>query len=1191
MKLRILLVFLLGLTLAKADEPRERILFNNDWRFVKGDPADAGRSLDYAKFKPWILPSAAAFVSGSSAVRPPGRGPGETVSYAQPSSAFDDSAWRRLDLPHDWGIEGPFDPAIPAKTGKLPCFGVAWYRKTFDLPAADAGRRIVLEIDGAMSYSAVWCNGRFVGGWPYGYASYQLDLTSFLRPGSTNTLAIRLDNPDESSRWYPGGGLYRNVWLTKTAAVHVGQWGVRITTPEITSSTATLAVDSQIVNQSEGPASLQVVTQIFKADLQGRPSGAAILTSSPQSLSLGVGESKSAAIRLTLADPVLWDLVRPERYVAVTLVQQGDSLLDRVETPFGIRTAEFTANDGFHLNGQRVPLQGVCMHHDLGALGAAFNLRAAERQLEILKEMGVNAIRTAHNPPAPEFLDLCDRMGFLVIDELTDTWTVAKKPNGYAKLFADWSEADLRAMIRRDRNHPSVVMWSIGNEIGEQIQLKNHRLAARLSTIAREEDPARPTTAGCDQPPAGYNGFQKTIDVFGYNYKPHEYAKFRSANPAQPLYGSETASTVSSRGVYAFPVHKDKDHGRIGFHMSSYDLYAPNWASTPDTEFKGQDENPFVAGEFIWTGFDYLGEPTPFNHDFTILSNYHTPEDKAKAEAELKALGKIDVPSRSSYFGAVDLAGFKKDRFYLYQARWRPELPMAHILPHWNWPERTGEITPVHVYTSGDEAELWLNGQSLGRKKKDRSEYRLCWDDVRYSPGELKVVAYKAGQPWATEVVKTTGTATRLLLSVDRSTIATDGLDLGFVTASVVDDDGLVVPRSNPKLSFTISGPGEIVATDNGDPTDLTTFSSPERKAFNGLALAIVRAKPGSTGAITVRVTGEGVAPSVLTLNASSAAASTPESTVDLSRIPSPILFRGDATTAYRDPAVVYHGGIFRMFYSYIRIEEGKPYWFTAVSRSTNLIDWTPPRILTPKDLNLNFSSPGNVVRFGDEWVLCLQTYPRPNGEKYGNDTARLWTMRSRDLENWGEPELLKTKGPEVPVEQMGRMIDPFLLQDKDDPGKWWCFYKQNGLRRSWSRDLRTWTDAGRILGGENPCAVVQGNEYVMFYSPDNGIEVKRSDDLKTWRNPALITLGQKDWPWAKGRITAGFVMDLRSEKGIGKYLMVFHGSGPEDERTMFDDHCSLGIAWSDDLVHWDWPGKTNAATNGQIPIHPQISQ
>ncbi|MEO5714958.1 MAG: beta-galactosidase GalB [Luteolibacter sp.] len=849
---------------AAESPPRERILFTKDWRFHKGDSDGAGDSLKYGKLKPWLLPTAGDFVSAPPAKRPDGEAPGEKLDFTQ--AAFDDSQWRSLDLPHDWGIEGAFDQALPGETGKLPWFGVAWYRKSFDLTAADHGRRISLEIDGAMAYSAVWCNGRFVGGWPYGYASYRLDLTPYLEDGA-NSLAIRLDNPEQSSRWYPGGGIYRNVWLVKTSPVHVEPSGTVVTTPEISPESAAVEVLSKITNQSSEPAKVRVVTQIFKLSAAGVAEGSALFNSTPAALEVPAGGILPTTAKLKIAKPKLWSPSSPERYMAVTSVQQGNKTVDRFETPFGVRSFEFTADDGFHLNGKRVPLKGVCLHHDLGALGAAFNVRAATRQLEMLQEMGCNAIRTSHNPPAPEFLDLCDRMGFLVMDEFSDTWTRAKKPNGYAKLFNDWSEADVRAMVRRDRNHPSIVFWSIGNEIGEQEDPKYFPIAEKLRAIVHEEDPTRRVTAGCDRPRAGSNGFQKTVDVFGYNYKPMLYAKFHSENPGIPLYGSETSSAISSRGEYVFPVSNNKADGKIGFQMSSYDLYAPGWAMPPDTEFKGQDENPFVAGEFVWTGFDYIGEPTPYNDDVTVLTNFHTPEEKAKAEEEIKALGKLKVPSRSSYFGIIDLAGFKKDRFYLYQARWRPELPMAHILPHWNWQDRVGEITPVHVYTSGDEAELFLNGQSLGRKKKGKFEYRIRWDDVKYAPGELKVVAYKDGKPWATSSVKTTGSAAKLILTPDRAKITTDGNDLCFVTATVADNDGLMVPRSHPQVKFEITGPGEIVATDNGDATDLTSFKSTDRAAFNGLALAIVRAKPGSSGPITLRVTAEGLAPAEVIVN------------------------------------------------------------------------------------------------------------------------------------------------------------------------------------------------------------------------------------------------------------------------------------------------------------------------------------
>ena len=555
--------------------------------------------------------------------------------------------------------------------------------------------------------------------------------------------------------------------------------------------------------------------------------------------------------------PKLWGVEHPNRYVAVTTISQKGKVLDVYETPFGIRTIQFTVDNGFLLNGERVRLNGVCDHADLGALGSVVNTRGLERQLEILRGMGCNAIRTSHNPPAPELLDLCDKMGFVVMDEAFDAWKAHKKKNDYANIFSDWHEADVRAYVRRDRNHPCVILWSIGNEISEQARKNEFYIAEDLAAAVRREDATRPITAACNHTEAGYNGFQHIVEVFGYNYKPFEYGKFRAANPAIPLFGSETASTISSRGEYFFPVSDDKSKGLSDFQMSSYDLYAPRWATTPDAEFKGQDANPFVAGEFVWTGFDYLGEPTPYNSDLSNLNNYSNAEDKARAEKELAEIGKIRTPSRSSYFGIIDLAGFPKDRYYLYQAHWRPDFPMAHILPHWNWPGREGEITPVHVYTSGDEAELFLNGQSLGRKKKGQFEYRLRWDDVKYAPGELKVVAYKNGKKWATDEVRTTGPAAELLVKADRAKISADGKDLSYVTVTVADKDGLLVPRSKKHIKFEIEGPGEIVAVDNGDATSFEPFQAMERNAYNGLALVIVRAT--QSGKITLKAHADGL--------------------------------------------------------------------------------------------------------------------------------------------------------------------------------------------------------------------------------------------------------------------------------------------------------------------------------------------
>jgi beta-galactosidase len=838
---------------------RERIAFNDDWRFTQGDPEGAGETLAYSKLKPWLLPNAAKFAQtgdAANASRPAGN-IGEDVPFTR--AAFDDSQWRKVNLPHDWAIQGPFAQEYPGETGKLKWWGPVWYRKHFTLSPADAEKQIYLDVDGAMSYASVWCNGQFAGGWPYGYASWRVDLTPFLVPGAANVITIRLDSPEESSRWYPGSGIYRNVWLVKTAPVHVAQWGVTVTTPEVSRDKATIKVAVTVDNNLNQSARINVRTALFKLNADGSKARAAEAVLAASGLEVSKGASGVSVANFTIGKPALWNVKRPDRYVAVTQIEQEGRVVDAVETPFGIRTFEFTKDNGFLLNGERLPLNGVCNHHDLGALGAAFNVRAAERQLEILKAMGCNAIRTSHNPPAPGLLDLCDRMGFVVMDEAFDCWAAKKKRNDYHLLFADWHEADVRAFVRRDRNHPSIILWSIGNEIPEQANTNRFHIARRLVEIVREEDPTRPVTAGCNHVVAGYNGFQNIVDVFGFNYKPTEYPKFRATSPNIPLYSSESSSCVSSRGEYFFPVSNDKAQGLADFHVSSYDLYAPRWAMPPDTEFRGQDENPFVAGEFVWTGFDYLGEPTPYNADLSNLNNYSDPADKARAEAELKAMGKIRTPSRSSYFGIVDLAGFPKDRYYLYQARWCPDLPMAHILPHWNWPERVGQVTPVHVYTSGDEAELFLNGKSLGRKKKGRFEYRLRWDDVVYHPGELKVIAYKNGKKWATDVMRTTGPAAKLELKADRAEIAADGTDLSFITVTVADKDGLLVPRSKNQLRFTINGPGEIVATDNGDPTSFESFQASTRKAFNGLALVIVRARAGEPGKITLTAAGDGL--------------------------------------------------------------------------------------------------------------------------------------------------------------------------------------------------------------------------------------------------------------------------------------------------------------------------------------------
>ncbi len=833
---------------------RERISFNADWRFAKGDPNGAADELAYKNIRDWVLVTGGSFTKDPNLAdkkRPEGN-LGADVAYTQPG--FDDKGWQALTLPHDWGIEGPFDPKAPGGTGKLPFYGIGWYRKHFTVAAGDQGRRLYLDVDGAMSYANVWLNGQYVGGWPYGYASWRVDLTPYIKFGGENVIAIRLENPPNSSRWYPGGGIYRNVWLVKTSPVHVGHWGTYLTTPEVSSSAATVKLKVTIDNNSKQVANVSVSTQIFPMDSNGRKARTAVADIAPVSLQIPPDGSAVAEGTETVANPKLWGpppQQRPNRYVAVTTVSQADKVVDAYETPFGIRTLKFDPNAGFFINGEHILLNGVNNHHDLGALGAAVNYRALQRQLEMLMEMGCNAIRTSHNPPAPELLDLTDKMGFLVMDEAFDVWVRRKTPMDHHLIFPDWDEQDLRAMVRRDRNHPSVILWSIGNEVGEQFTADaGAALARKLSDIVHDEDPTRPTTTAMNvAKPA--SPFAAAVDVVSLNYQgagirsaPGQYPAFHQAMPDKFIVSSETASAFSSRGEYLFPVAEGLGGAvRANFgqdatthHVSAYELYHAAFGASVDKVFASQEKHPYVGGEFVWTGWDYLGEPTPF------------------------------YSSRSSYSGIIDLAGFKKDRFYLYQSHWRPDLPMAHILPHWTWPDRVGQITPVHVFTSGDEAELFLNGKSLGKKKKAQYEYRLRWDEVTYEPGELKVITYKNGKDWATDTIKTAGAAAKLTAQADRTTITADSLDLAFVTITIADKDNVLVPRSKNRVRFSIDGPGEIIATDNGDPTSFESFQSKERSAFNGLCLAIIRAKPGQPGPITLKAESEALEEATLPL-------------------------------------------------------------------------------------------------------------------------------------------------------------------------------------------------------------------------------------------------------------------------------------------------------------------------------------
>lgn len=831
---------------------RERTSLNADWRFSRftSNPD----SLSYDILKPWILPSANEFLNEPKYERPSEPAPGANVTYVQ--SDFNDSEWEQLNLPHDWAITGTFDaPGVGGSLGRLPINGVGWYRRTvpFDENTINTGKSIFLDVDGAMAYAAVWLNGELVGGWPYGYNSFRLDLTPHARAGD-NVLAIRLDNALDSSRWYPGAGIYRNVWLVTANPVHVGHFGTYITTPAVSAQESTIDIVVEIENKGNGTQQVEVTTKVYELDPVAREAVGEAVATFPVATASVAGRAKqtvNSSVKLT--NPKLWGpppIQKPNEYVAVSILSINETEVDTYETPFGIRSLVFDANRGVLINGEVIPIYGTCNHHDLGSLGTAFNTRAAERQIQMLQEMGSNALRTSHNPPAPEFLDLADRLGLVVMDEIFDTWNYAKTENDFHRIFPDWHEPDLRNFIRRDRNHPSIISWSIGNELPEQSNSTGGATAKMLQDIAHEEDPTRLVTVGMNNARPGTQ-LANEIDIIGLNYQGEgkgdswtgTFPNFHSAYPEKMIWSTESASTVSSRGIYIFPVTNKKSAivgGGLGEggdpinnHVSAYELYAPSWAASPDKVFEQQDRHPYVAGEFVWTGWDYIGEPTPY-----------------------------DNSSRSSYFGIIDLAGFKKDRFYLYQARWRPDLPMAHILPHWSWPEdRIGQVTPVHVFTSGDEAELFVNNKTVGRQKRGQYDYRLRWDNVTYTPGSIRVVSYKDGKEWATASHDTVSAPASLNLTVDRTSISGDGYDLAFVTVAVVDVQGRVVPNADDAITFSIAdgSQGVIVSTDNGDPRDEVPFPTTTRKAFSGLALAIVRAEKGSHGEIVVEAAAEGL--------------------------------------------------------------------------------------------------------------------------------------------------------------------------------------------------------------------------------------------------------------------------------------------------------------------------------------------
>lgn len=750
---------------------------------------------------------------------------------------FSDKNWQTVSVPHDWAIYGPFDKEIDkqvvailqngekvptektGRTGALPYTGEGWYRKEFSLPEFTKGKTAVLLFEGAMSEPKVYLNGKKVGEWNYGYSYFYFDITNDLVEGGKNLLAVHLSNMEEASRWYPGAGLYRKVSIIIKNKESIDQWGTNITTPIITANMAKVNVKTKV----QADAGL-LVTDILDV------SGKKVAT---DSTTKKFGNEFDQNIEVNR--PTLWSPETPVLYQAISRLYVGGRLKDEVTTRFGIRKISYSPEKGFQLNDKTRKFKGVCLHHDLGPLGAAVNVAALRRQLQILKDMGCDAIRSSHNMPSMEQLELCDEMGFMFLAESFDEWAVPKIKNGYNRFFKTDMEKDVVNLVRATRNHPCIVMWSAGNEVSDQWGFEGAKRAKVIQDVFHREDPTRPVTVGMDQVQNAMKyGFGAVLDIPGLNYRLPLYEEAYKTFPQGFLLGSETASTVSSRGVYKFPVIKAAQKQYDDYQCSSYDLEYCSWSNLPDDDFVWQDDKPWVIGEFVWTGFDYLGEPTPYDDKW---------------------------PSRSSYFGINDLAGLPKDRYYLYRSRWNTQKPTLHILPHWNWKGREGQVTPVFVYTNYDSAELFINGKSMGIQRKNNTSninrYRLMWMNIKYEPGTVKVVAYgKDGKPAAEEVVKTAGKPYGLKLEADRTTIKADGKDISFVTVSVVDKEGNLCPTAAEQLQFFVKGNGIFKAVCNGDATSLEQFHLPTMKTFSGKLVALVQSSKAE-GTVELLVSGK----------------------------------------------------------------------------------------------------------------------------------------------------------------------------------------------------------------------------------------------------------------------------------------------------------------------------------------------
>lgn len=764
---------------------------------------------------------------------------------------FDDSNWQSVTIPHDWAIFGPFDRSNDlqevavtqnlekkasvktGRTGGLPYVGIGWYRTTFEAPA---NKQVTLLFDGAMSEARIYVNGKEACFWPFGYNSFHCDVTPFLNAdGKGNTLAVRLENKPQSSRWYPGAGLYRNVHLIATDKVHVPVWGTQLTTPHVAKDFASVCLKTKIANHAEGK--IRIVTEILS------PEGKVVASKDNERK---INHDQPLEQNFIVNTPQLWSPETPALYLAVSKVYVGDKLVDEYTTRFGIRSLEIIADKGFYLNGQHRKFQGVCNHHDLGPLGAAINTAALRRQLTLLKEMGCDAIRTAHNMPAPDLVALCDEMGFMMMIEPFDEWDIAKCDNGYHRYFDEWAERDMVNMLHNYRNNASVVMWSIGNEVPTQCNPQGYKVASFLQDICHREDPTRLVTCGMDQISCVLkNGFAAMIDIPGFNYRVERYLEARDQLPQNLLLGSETASTVSSRGVYKFPVEVGaKKHADN--QSSSYDVEHCTWSNIPDEDFALADDHDWTMGQFVWTGFDYLGEPSPYDTDAW--------------------------PSHSSLFGIIDLASLPKDRYYLYRSLWNKTSNTLHLLPHWNWKGREGEKTPVFAYTNYPSAELFVNGKSQGKQSKSNASlmnrYRLMWMDVVYEPGEIRVVAYdKEGKVAEEKTIRTAGSPHHLELVADRTSLTADGKDLAYITVRVVDKDGNLCPTDARLVNFSVKGAGKYRAAANGDATCLDLFHLPRMHAFSGQLTAIVQTSE-QTGEIVLEAKASGLKTGKISLKA-----------------------------------------------------------------------------------------------------------------------------------------------------------------------------------------------------------------------------------------------------------------------------------------------------------------------------------